>query len=296
MRAFSGNIRKEERGTKDKTGALAEKRKLILLSPKEIRSNPAQPRKRFSEEELRSLAESIRQNGLLQPVSVRKAKEGWELISGERRLRASLLAGLEQVPCLVCSCTETQSAVLAMIENLQRQDLSLFEEAEGIRRLIEEWNVTQEEAASRLGKSQSALANKLRLLQYSEKEREAIQEKGLSERHARTLLRLRQEMKEEEMVSLIYRVGEEELTVARTEELAESLLQKKQRKPEPTQNGKPKRKILLKDVRIFVNTIHHAVDVMKKSGIRAENLQTETEDYIEYRIRIPKETPDIHTA
>ena len=267
-----------------------EKKKILQLSPESILPNPSQPRKHFSQEELEPLAESIRRNGLLQPVTVRRGERGWELVAGERRLRASKIAGLETIPCIVCSCSEEQSAIFAMIENLQRQDLDPFEEAEGIRRLISEWNVTQEEAAARLGKSQSAIANKLRLLRFTQEERNCILEGNLSERHARSLLRLEPG---EKRMAAIRQVREQGLTVSQTEELTELLLEEEKEQGEPQlvlEKVRPKKKILLKDVRIFVNTILHAVDTMRKCGIPAESLQDETDTYIEYRVRIPKES------
>ena len=145
-----------------------ERKKLIQLAPENIRANPAQPRQEFDKEALESLAESIRQNGLLQPVTVRRTQDGsYELVAGERRLRACRMAGVKLIPCIVSGCDARQSAILALLENLQRRDLGVFEEAEGLRRLVEEWGVTQEEAAARLGKSQSSIANKLRLLRRS---------------------------------------------------------------------------------------------------------------------------------
>ena len=157
-------------------GIMQDKRRVIEIPLDDIYPNPAQPRRSFPEKELLELSRSIRQNGLLQPLSVRRTRNGYELIAGERRWRACRLAGLDSAACIVNSCSDKQSAVLAMTENLQRQDLQIFEEAEGIRRLIEEWGVTQEEAALRLGKSQSTLANKLRLLRLTQEERKKISE------------------------------------------------------------------------------------------------------------------------
>ncbi|MFR1214314.1 MAG: ParB/RepB/Spo0J family partition protein [Acutalibacteraceae bacterium] len=138
-----------------------------------------------------NLSNSIKESGLLQPLTVRRiGANQYELIAGERRLRACRIAGFKTVSCIVNDCDEKQSAIYAMLENLQRQDLQLFEEAEGIARLISEWGVTQEEAAIRLGKSQSAIANKLRLLKLSLEDRKKIAEAGLTERHARALLRI----------------------------------------------------------------------------------------------------------
>lgn len=158
----------------------------------QITPNANQPRTEFSRDELVELADSIRQNGVLQPLTVRRGKQNqYELIAGERRLRASILAGMDTVPCIIVQCDDQQSAVFALLENLQRVDLGPFEEAEGIARLIEAWGITQEEAAQRLGKKQSTIANKLRLLKLSEPERRQIVEACLTERHARALLRLK---------------------------------------------------------------------------------------------------------
>lgn len=255
-----------------------ERKKLIQLPPESIRANPAQPRQEFEKEALESLAESIRQNGLLQPVAVRRTQDGgYELIAGERRLRACRIAGLKLVPCILSGCDARQSAILALLENLQRRDLGVFEEAEGLRRLVEEWGVTQEEAAARLGKSQSSIANKLRLLRLTEEERTLITEAGLTERHARALLRL---PNEEERLAVLHTVIERKMNVAQEEAYITQLLSEKD-KPE-----KPRRRIVVRDVRIFLNTIHHAVDVMKQNGIQAQSWKRETDQYLEYIVRI----------
>lgn len=256
-----------------------ERKKLIQLAPENIRANPAQPRQEFDKEALESLAESIRQNGLLQPVTVRRTQDGsYELVAGERRLRACRMAGVKLIPCIVSGCDARQSAILALLENLQRRDLGVFEEAEGLRRLVEEWGVTQEEAAARLGKSQSSIANKLRLLRLGEEERRIITEAKLTERHARALLRLE---KEEERLAALKVVAERGMNVAQTEHYIEQLLGTSD-KPQ-----KPRRRVVVRDVRIFMNTIHHAVDVMKQNGIKAQSWKRETDQYLEYVVRIP---------
>lgn len=255
-----------------------EKNKVVQIDVNLIRPNPAQPRRVFNEQELVALSRSIRTSGLLQPITVRKTECGYELVAGERRLRACKMAGLATVSCIISDCTPETSAMLAMTENLQRQDLQIFEEAEGIRRLIEEWNVTQEEAALRLGKSQSTLANKLRLLRLSEAERAKITEAGLTERHARALLRINEErLREKTLDDIIKR----ELNVSQTDELIEKLLTAK-KKP------KTKRVLVVKDVRIFLNTINHAIEAMIQSGINAQTLKSENDEYIECIVRIPK--------
>ena len=164
--------------------------RVVFLPARSIRPNPAQPRKIFRPEALDELSDSIRQHGILQPLSVRRSGNGYELIAGERRLRAAELAGITDIPCIIMSMDDRESGMAAMVENLQRQDLDFIEEAMGISRLLEDWNMSQEQAARLLGKSQSAVANKLRLLKHSEPVLLALREAGLTERHARALLRL----------------------------------------------------------------------------------------------------------
>ena len=260
-----------------------DRRKVVEISLDKIVPNPSQPRRTFAQNELDSLSESIRANGLLQPILVRKKGFGYELIAGERRLRACRIAGLKTVSCIINDCDERQSAIFAMLENLQRQDLQLFEEAEGIQRLIAEWGVTQEEAASRLGKSQSTLANKMRLLRLNPEQRKKITEAGLTERHARALLRITQEDKRDLVLDEII---DKNLNVHQTDELIESLMT-----PIPIleeSKSKMSRTFIVKDIRIFMNTINNAIDMMKKSGIQAVTQKKETEDYIECVVRIPK--------
>lgn len=255
-----------------------DKAKIVQIDINSIYPNPAQPRRAFDEQELLALSRSIRTNGLLQPISVRRVNNGYELIAGERRLRACKIAGLATVSCIVSNCTSETSAVLAMTENLQRQDLQIFEEAEGIRRLIEEWNVTQEEAAMRLGKSQSTLANKLRLLRLSEVERIKIMEAGLTERHARALLRINDDKLRGKTLDDIIT---HELNVQQTDAYIERLLSGKKK-------AKSKHVFIVKDVRVFLNTINHAIETMKQSGINAQALKSENDEYIECIVRIPK--------
>lgn len=255
-----------------------EKSKIVEISLDRIRPNPAQPRRTFDEEELLGLAESIRENGLLQPLLVRRSGQAFELIAGERRLRACRMAGRKTASCLISDCSPEQSAVMAITENLQRCDLEIFEEAEGIRRLIDRLHLTQEEAAARLGKSQSAVANKLRLLRFSEPEREQIASAGLSERHARALLRLENETLRSRAIETVVEKG---YNVRQTEEYVEKLLS-------GDRSMNQKRTLVIKDIRIFINTIAHAISTLKQSGINAQTLQSETDDYIECIVRIPK--------
>ncbi len=255
--------------------------RMLELPMDALRPGTHQPRKDFSEEELMSLAASIRENGILQPLLVRESNGGYELIAGERRLRAAKIAGLRTVPCVISDVGEEGAAFCALIENLQRQDLSFFEEAEGIASLIREFGISQSQAAQRLGKRQSTVANKLRLLRFSQTERELIGRYQLTERHARALLRIENEPVRMRLLQI---AGEKGLNVAQTEALVEDELegggiQSERRKPI----------VIVKDVRIFLNTVTHALKLMQQSGIPASEEQNETEDCIEYIIRIPKQ-------
>lgn len=247
-----------------------------------IRPNKAQPRKVFNEEDLNALSQSIAENGILQPLTVRKVSATeYELIAGERRLRASVLAGLRKVPCIVIKCSEKESAVYALLENLQRSDLGMFEEARGVSRLIRRYGLTQQEAAVKLGKTQSTIANKLRLLRLTYEEQEWIENAGLSERHARALLKLGDEGARREALSKII---SESLNVQQSEDLINLMLNSS-----PKNNKKQgTSKAVIKDVRIFVNTINKAIDTMRLAGIDAQSDKTDTDNFIEYTIRIPK--------
>ena len=179
-------------------------KKVIEIPARKIRPNKTQPRQDFYEEDLRSLSQSISNNGLLQPLTVRKLKnDEYELIAGERRLRASVMAGFTKIPCIVMKCSDKDSAIFALIENLQRKDLGMFEEARGINRLIRKYGITQEQAAIQLGKKQSTVANKLRLLRLSYDEQDWITQAGLTERHARALLKIQDEDSRKEVLSHI---------------------------------------------------------------------------------------------
>lgn len=255
-----------------------ERNRVVEIGIDCIVPNPAQPRQSFDEQELKNLAQSIHVSGLIQPLVVRHVAGGYELIAGERRLRACRIAGMTSVPCIVNDCTADASAIMAMTENLQRQDLGIFEEAEGIRRLIESWHVTQEEAAYRLGKSQSSVANKLRLLRLTEEERFVIVKAGLTERHARALLRIDEEDLRKQALSVVV---ERQYNVRQTDDYVAQLLS--------GEGGlRQHKQFIVKDVRIFLNTISHAVKTMQQSGIKAQALKSETDDYFECVVRIPK--------
>lgn len=265
-------------------GLFAKKEKVInrvVSVPIEaIVPNPAQPRRVFELGELNCLSESIIENGILQPLTVRMNYKGeYELISGERRLKAAKIAKFEEVPCIVLETDGKQSAVYALIENIQRQNLNYFEEALAIKNLITEWGITQEEAAKRLGKAQSTIANKLRLLKLTEEQQGKILEQGLSERHARALLSINNP----QMIDkAIYYIGQKRLNVKETEKYVETLL-KEEKKPSRTFIP------VIKDVRVFFNTINKAVETMQRAGIKAKTEKVEKEDHIEYIVKIPIE-------
>lgn len=249
--------------------------RVVFLPAKAIRANPAQPRKLFREEALAELAESIRQHGILQPLSVRRVGTSYELIAGERRLRAGILAGLTEIPCILMRMDDQESGMAALVENLQRQDLDFIEEARGISCLMERWPMSQEQAAKIVGKSQSAVANKLRLLRHSEPVLNAIREAGLTERHARALLKLSTEQEKLSAVAMIARL---EMSVARTERYIEELLSGKGKKPR------------MANVGAFLNSLNHSLAKIQLSGIPAVSERRETDSQIVFTITIPKET------
>lgn len=252
---------------------------VLLIAREEIYPNPDQPRRSFSMDELEGLAQSIHENGMLQPISVRiREGGGYELIAGERRLRAAGMIGMATVPCIVIRAQSEQSAVFALLENLQRENLNFFEEARAIESLMNHYGLSQEEMALRLGKAQSTLSNKLRLLRLSPRMCAQIERAGLTERHARALLKLEDE---HERQLVLDQVVCNQMNVAQTEKLVESHLK-------PKQGKKRNIKFLFRDVRIFMNTITHAVDTMRQAGIEADSQRTEDEAYITYTVRIPK--------
>ena len=255
---------------------------IILLPCSIIKPNPCQPRKSLNKDELDSLAYSIKNNGIIQPLVVRKKDERlYELISGERRLKAALSVGLSTVPCIIMNVSECDSAVYSLIENLQRQNLTFFEEAQAYNILITVYGLSQDEISKRLGKSQSAVSNKLRLLKLPDEIRTVIEDNGLTERHARALLRIEDD---ELLIKALNHIISRNLNVNETDSYIDSLVS-----PVTTVRSKPKFK-KLKDINIFINTINHAVDTMRKAGINALSSEHETPDYYEYVVRIPKMT------
>jgi len=242
---------------------------VLHLPVDSIKANPYQPRKFFERANLEELADSIREYGVLQPISVRLINGcSYELVAGERRLRASKMAGFATIPAIPVRINDQESAILAIIENLQRDNLNYIEEAEGFANLICDYGFTQDELARKIGKSQSTVANKLRLLKLPRVLQHFLIENGLSERHARAVLRL--DAEEDQTIALA-RAAKEGLTVAKLEVLVEQILAKK------TKGSGRRREIKrwVKDVRIFTNTIKNAVDIMNKSGVKAEYIVEE---------------------
>jgi ParB family chromosome partitioning protein len=247
--------------------------RVIFLPERNIRPNPAQPRKVFCPEALEELADSIRRHGILQPLSVRRVGASYELIAGERRLRAARMAGLSEIPCIVMTMDARESGMAAMIENLQRQDLDFIEEAQGIARLMEQGDLSQEQVARMLGKSQSAVANKLRLLRHSPAVLAALRQHGLTERHGRALLKLPSEPEKMAVIATVARLN---MSVARTERYIDELLRQKEG---------PQTRI---NVGAFLNNLTQSLQKIQLSGIAAVSERRETEDRIVLTITIPK--------
>ncbi len=261
---------------------------VIRVNIDKISLNPYQPRKTFEPVAISELAQSIREFGVIQPITVRKnCIGGFELISGERRLKASKIAGMKSIPCIVIDANENDSAVIALLENLQRADLSFLEEADALSHLVQEHQYTQEQLAMRLGKSQSAIANKLRLLRLSPNVKKIITDNHLTERHARALLRIQDENIQIKLLKLIC---DNHYNVVQTDELIDRTVEKI-----TSQNNKFRGKIKgAVHLRVFVNTINKAVDAIKKTGVKVETVKNEQEDYIEYLIKIPKRKEEIN--
>jgi len=257
--------------------------KLMEIPIKDIVANPHQPRKIFIDQTIIELSESIVQYGLIQPITVRRSNNSkYELVAGERRLRACTLANFKAITAIVIDVDSCDSAALALIENLQRENLYYIDEAEGYSNLIMDFGLTQEELANKVGKTQATIANKLRILKLSAQIKKILRDNELTERHARALLRLDSE---EEQIKALNVVCMRSLNVKQTDELIEAMMLPKQRERNP--HNEPIR--IFKDIRIFVNTIKQAVDMMNLSGINAISEKVENEKFIEYTVKIPKQ-------
>jgi ParB family chromosome partitioning protein len=235
---------------------------------------------------LRELSNSIKTYGIIQPLSVRKiGNDKYELIAGERRLRAAGLAGVTKIPCMVVNVGDNDSALMALIENLQRENLNYIEEAQGYYRILKEHNMTQESLAAKLGKSQSTIANKLRLLKLSPMVTKILLDNNLTERHARCLLRLQDD---ESRLQVLKKICEENLNVKRSENLLEKVLSGSS-EPQAAKSKEDKRKKVIQDIRVFVKSVKQAVNVMLQAGVKAKAAQFDRGTYIEFIIRIPKQ-------
>jgi len=258
---------------------------ITYIKIENIRPNPYQPRKQFNKASLEELCESIKEYGVLQPINVRQISSStYELVAGERRLRAATMAGLEEIPAIIVNVNDNNSAIMALIENLQRENLSYMEEAEGYSNLLNEHNLTQEELAQKIGKSQSTIANKVRLLKLPPLVKKILADNNLTERHARALLKLHDEQLQ---LKVLKHVCEKGLNVKKTEQLVERAIEKYTRSEKEKVEEK-KRTKAIKDIRIFVNTVRQAIDLMKKSGVNAKAAQLDRGEYIEFIVRIPK--------
>ncbi len=257
---------------------------LVQINVNDVITNPYQPRQEFDETELRELAGSIHEVGLIQPIVVRKINHGYEVVAGERRLRACKLLGLTEIPALIMELDDRQMAALSLIENLQRKDLNYFEEASAYARLIGDFGLTQEEVAQKVGKSQSAIANKLRLLRLSPQVKSRISPDTISERHVRALLKLESE---EEQLMILGMIYENDLNVRETEAAIENLRQDISReinKGESPRNLSGK----VKDASVFINTIRETVTRAQKKGVDMILIEKEGEEVLELTIRIPR--------
>lgn len=314
-----------------RTAALQEKELLLserwdagriyAIAPSEIAANPYQPRREFDDISLFSLANSIREHGILQPLTVRRIYESdgttisnsstektvsYQLIAGERRLRAAIAIGMETVPCIILDADNRRAAELALIENLQRENLNMFEQAGAIAALIDMHAMTQEEIARTLSVSQSCIANKLRLLRLTSEERDTILCAHLTERHARAFLRIKDL---EQRRQTVRTVSERGFNVSQTEEYIDSLLttspllqtisasenevQQKNMKQTPRRQNK---KCILKDLRLFFNTIEHAVTAAREAGFQTDSTRTETDDSITLTVTIRTSDSTLHNT
>ncbi len=266
-----------------KKRGLFDNQKVVSIPVSEIVPNPAQPRKLFDSQALFELSESIGRYGIIQPLSVRKIGRQYELVAGERRLRAAKMAGLTEVPCIILELSGEDSSVIALIENIQRRDLDYIEEAEALAKLIKDFGMSQEEAAKRISRSQSAVANKLRILKLSPEILYVLRESGLTERHARALLRLpTEELRQQALEHMVVR----QLTVAKSEEYIEDLLDAAKEEEDAAHKKKPS--YIIKDVRLFLNSINRSLGIMRDSGVPAVYDKSETDDDIILMITIPK--------
>lgn len=262
-------------------GRLKREERVTIIPVIQISVNKCQSRRSFDKEKIRCLSKSIEENGILHPLTVRRVSPfEYELISGERRLRAAVLAGMSAVPCAVIHCSQRQSAVYSLVENVQRENLTFFEQAEAIKLLLDEFSFNEERLAQQIGGRRSVIIDKLRLLDFSQEEREIIEKFSLSESHAQILLMIDDVKLRKKVLNMVVENG---LNVGQTEDVVQRLIS-----PKSQRKSVCKQTIVIKDIRLFYNTIKKAVTTMRKSGINATEEKTETDNFIEYRIRIEK--------
>lgn len=250
---------------------------------KNIKPNPYQPRKKFDLRALEELSQSIKTYGVIQPISVRQInEESFELVSGERRLRATEMAKIDSIPAIVVDFKDRDSAVIALIENLQREDLNFIEEAEGYYNLINDHGFTQQQLAEKLGKNQSTIANKLRILRLPKDIKKALIENNLTERHARALLKL----PDEELQHVVLeKIIKNDLTVKKTEKLIKDMLN--DLVADKVQEKKQNIKSLI-NFKIYLNTLRNAYNAIKDSGVNAKYEQRDMGEFVEVVVKIPK--------
>ena len=287
LEAATASVKKIDFSTDTDADSVQRGDAVLMIPTGDIIPNPMQPRRNFDHDAVARLAESIRLHGIIQPLCVRPLDEpsyGYGLIAGERRLRAAKLIGMERVPCIVSPADGKRSAELAIVENLQRENLNMFEEAMAIGELMRIHCLTQEKIATELSCSQSYVANKLRLLKLTKEDMELILEEGLTERHARTFLRIKDpEARGRAMRTVIHR----RMNVAATEEYVDSLLAADAAPKGAARQGKTT--VVLRDLRIFHNTLDKALDFIKKAGVPVETVRKEDSSHTEIIIRLPKQ-------
>ncbi|QGU00617.1 Chromosome (plasmid) partitioning protein ParB [Candidatus Syntrophocurvum alkaliphilum] len=261
--------------------------RIVTIPIDEILKNPFQPRRVFNETELTELAQSIKEYGVIQPIIVKKLDEGYQLIAGERRLRACKIAERNEIPAIIQDINDEKAAAISLIENLQRKELSYFEEASAYSLLINDFGLKQDDLAKKIGKSQSAIANKLRLLRLPDKVRTLITTDIITERHCRALLKLNSNDMQMEVLRQIY---EKDLTVKETEELVYKL-KNNNIPPDPEVNNKETGKnvsMIIRDARIFLNTIKETVSRAKQTGIDISMTERDNDENYEIILKIPK--------
>ncbi len=253
-------------------------RETKTVSIDEIRPNPYQPRIDFDDEALMELSQSIRENGLIHPITVRREQDGYEIVAGERRYRAMKIAGMIEIPVVVIDADEVQMAEMALVENIQRENLSAIEEAKAYVQIMKTSGISQSQLALKVGKSQSSIANKIRLLQLDEEVQQAVTARKISERHARALLALPKEKQPKAMETII----KKGMTVAQSEKMIQKENVEKPVKQKKVFKG------LTRNIKIGINTIDQAVAMIEKSGIAVHREISEEEDEVIVTLHFPK--------